>query len=60
VFPEQLAQDHILSWSNEGDTVLDPFAGSGTTLRMAKKNNRNYIGIEISPEYVDLINSNLG
>lgn len=60
MFPEQLAQDHILSWSNEGDTVLDPFAGSGTTLRMAKKNNRNYIGIEISPEYVDLINSNLG
>jgi site-specific DNA-methyltransferase (adenine-specific) len=59
VFPEQLAQDHILSWSNEGDTVLDPFAGSGTTLRMAKKNNRNYIGIEISPEYVDLINSSL-
>jgi len=51
VFPEKLAEDHILSWSNEGDTVLDPMAGSGTTLKMAKKNNRNYIGIEISEEY---------
>ena len=51
VFPEKLAEDHILSWSNEGDTVLDPFAGSGTTLKTAKKNNRNYIGIEISEEY---------
>lgn len=50
-FPEKLAEDHILSWSNEGDTILDPMAGSGTTLKMAKKNNRNYIGIEISPEY---------
>ena len=51
VFPEKLAEDHILSWSNEGDTVLDPMCGSGTTLKMAKKNNRNYIGIEISQEY---------
>lgn len=50
-FPEKLAEDHILSWSNEWDIVLDPFAGSGTTLKMAKKNNRNYIGIEISQEY---------
>ena len=59
VFPEELAQDHILSWSNEGDTILDPMAGSGTTLKMAKKNNRNYIGIEISPEYIDIINKRL-
>lgn len=58
-FPEKLAEDHILSWSNEGDTVLDPFAGSGTTLKMAKKNKRNYIGIEIAPEYVDIINKRL-
>jgi DNA modification methylase len=42
-FSEKLAEDHILSWSNEGDTVLDPMAGSGTTLKMAKKNNRSYI-----------------
>jgi len=58
-FPEKLAEDHILSWSNEGDTVLDPMAGSGTTLKMAKKNNRNYIGIEISPEYINIINKRL-
>lgn len=58
-FPEKLAEDHILSWSNEGDTVLDPMAGSGTTLKMAKKNNRNYIGIEISQEYIDIINKRL-
>jgi len=59
VFPEKLAEDHILSWSNEGDTVFDPMAGSGTTLKMAKKNNRNYIGIEISKEYIDIINKRL-
>mgnify|MGYP003403552674 CR=1 FL=1 len=59
IFPEKLAEDHILSWSNEGDTILDPMAGSGTTLKMAKKNNRNYIGIEISNEYIDIINKRL-
>jgi len=58
-FPEKLAEDHILSWSNEGDIILDPMAGSGTTLKMAKKNNRNYIGIEIAPEYIDIINKRL-
>ena len=59
IFPEQLANDHIISWSNEGDTILDPMAGSGTTLKMAKKNNRNYVGIEIAPEYIDIINKRL-
>lgn len=54
IFPEKLAEDHILSWSNEGDVVLDPFCGSGTTCKMAKKNKRNYIGIEISQEYCRL------
>lgn len=54
IFPEALARDHILSWSNVGDLVLDPFCGSGTTCKMAKMNSRNYIGIEISPEYVSL------
>ena len=53
-FPEKLAQDHILSWSNEGDTVLDPFMGSGTTAKMAKLNNRNFIGFEISKEYCEI------
>jgi len=51
MYPEKLAGDHILSWSNKGDTVLDPMCGSGTTLKMAKELGRNYIGIEISPEY---------
>ena len=59
IFPEKLAEDHILSWSNEGDIILDPMAGSGTTLKMAKKNNRNYIGLEISQEYIDIINKRL-
>lgn len=59
VFPEQLAQDHILSWSNEGDLILDPFMGSGTTAKMAKLNNRNYIGFEISPEYCDIAEKRL-
>lgn len=54
IFPEKLVQDHILSWSNEGDTVLDCFMGSGTTAKMAILNNRNYIGFEISKEYCDI------
>lgn len=53
-FPEKLANDHILSWSNEGDLVLDPFSGSGTTCKMAKINQRNFIGIDISKEYCDI------
>ena len=56
IFPESLAEDHILSWTNPGDVVLDPMAGSGTTLKMAKMNNRDYIGIDINEEYVDLCN----
>ena len=59
VFPEKLAEDHILSWSNPWDIVLDPFAWSGTTLKMAKKNGRNYIWIEISEEYIDIIKNRL-
>jgi site-specific DNA-methyltransferase (adenine-specific) len=54
IFPESLAEDHILTWSNNGDVVLDPMCGSGTTLKMAKINNRNYIGIDINEEYVEL------
>jgi site-specific DNA-methyltransferase (adenine-specific) len=51
VFPERLARDHIISWSNPGDVVLDPFMGSGTTAKMALLNDRSYIGFEISEEY---------
>jgi site-specific DNA-methyltransferase (adenine-specific) len=60
VFPEAIARDHILSWSNPGDTVLDPFLGSGTTGKMAVLNGRHFIGIDISPEYVALANERIG
>ena len=59
IFPEQLAQDHVLSWSNENDLVYDCFMGSGTTAKMSILNNRNYIGSEISKEYCDIIHSRL-
>ena len=54
IFPEKLAEDHIISWSNPGDTVLDPMCGSGTTCKMAAKNGRQYIGIDISEEYCEI------
>ena len=53
-FPYQLALDHILSWTNQGDLVLDPMCGSGTTCVAALDAKRNYIGIDISPEYCEL------
>jgi len=51
MFPEALARDHILSWTKKGDTVLDPMCGSGTTGKMAKELERNFLGIEISEKY---------
>lgn len=58
-FPEQLAADHIHSWSNEGDLVYDPFSGSGTTCKMAHLQKRHWIGSEISKEYVELANKRI-
>ena len=58
-FPEQLAQDHIISWSNEGDLVLDPFMGSGTIAKMALLNNRKYIGFEQDKHYCDIANERI-
>ena len=60
IFPEQLAHDHIISWSNEGDTVFDPFLGSGTTGKMAKQLNRNFMGIEKVEKYYDIARERIG
>jgi DNA modification methylase len=59
VFPEALAKDHILSWSNENDLIYDPFGGSGTTAKAAHLLKRNWILSEISDEYVELANKRL-
>lgn len=53
MFPEALARDHIISWSNPGDVVLDPMCGSGTTGKQAVLLGRRFIGIDISAEYVE-------
>lgn len=59
VFPEALPEWFIKLFTQEGDTVLDPFMGSGTTLRVAKRLGRNAVGIEIQPEYVELVRNEL-
>ncbi len=59
VFPEKLASDHIISWSNEGDLVYDPFMGSGTTAIASINTNRKYIGSEISEEYCKIIETRI-
>ena len=58
-FPEKLANDHIISWSNEGDVVLDCFMGSGTTGKMALLNNRKFIGIEKDAGYFEIAKQRL-
>ena len=59
IFPEKLVQDHITSWSNLGDVVLDPMCGSGTTCKMAKLNKRDFIGIDVSSEYCKIAEERL-
>jgi site-specific DNA-methyltransferase (adenine-specific) len=59
VFPEQLAADHIRSWSNENDIVYDCFGGSGTTAKMAHVLKRNWILSEISSDYCKLAEKRL-
>ena len=58
-FPEKLASDHIISWSNQNDLVYDPFMGSGTTGKMAILNNRSFIGSEVSLNYCDIANQRI-
>ena len=54
VFPIELPMRHIQSWTNEGDIVLDPFMGSGTTALAAMELNRHYIGFEMNQDYIDI------
>ena len=58
-FPYTLASDHIICWTNPGGLVIDPMAGSSPTLRAAADLGRRAIGIEINPEYCDLIRQRL-
>lgn len=58
-FPERLIIDCIKAGCPEGGTVLDPFMGAGTTALVARKLNRNYIGFEINPEYIKIVNKRL-
>lgn len=59
IFPEKLAYNHIITWSNENDLIYDPFMGSGTTAVVCRKLKRNFIGSEISKQYCDLIEKRL-
>jgi DNA modification methylase len=54
MFPEALARDHIITWSNPDDIVLDPFVGSGTTIKMAKEAGRHWVGIDLAKKYQEL------
>jgi site-specific DNA-methyltransferase (adenine-specific) len=54
VFPFRLAHDHILSWSEVGGVVLDPFLGSGTTCVAALREHRHFLGFELNKEYFDI------
>jgi len=58
-FPENIAYDHIISWSNEGDTILDPFMGSGTTGVACIRSGRNFIGIEVDRDYFSFAESRI-
>lgn len=59
IFPEKLAHDHIISWSNEKDLIYDPMMGSGTVAKMCIQTNRQFIGSEINKDYVDIANQRI-
>ncbi len=58
-FPEEICLKHIISWSNDGDLVFDPFVGSGTTAKVAKQLNRSYLGFDISQKYINIAEERL-
>jgi DNA modification methylase len=59
-FPISLAQQVVKLFSHEGELVLDPFVGSGTTLVAARDLNRNAVGFDLQQKYIDLCNGRLG
>jgi site-specific DNA-methyltransferase (adenine-specific) len=59
VYPIELPKRHILSWTNEGDIILDPFIGSGTTAFAAMELGRNFIGFEMNEEYFNWANEKI-
>jgi site-specific DNA-methyltransferase (adenine-specific) len=59
IMPEQLALDQIQTWTDPGDTVFDPFTGSGTTAKMARILGRRFVGTEMSAEYCDIARQRL-
>ena len=59
IFPEQLVVDQIKTWTQENDLIYDPFIGSGTTAKIAQMLNREWIGSEISEEYVQITEERL-
>jgi site-specific DNA-methyltransferase (adenine-specific) len=60
IFPSELVKDNVISWSNKGDLVYDPFTGSGTTPKVCEELERNYLGSEINKEYYHIIQQRLG
>ena len=59
IFPLQLAKDHIQTWSNPDDLILDPMCGSGTSLRAAIDLSRRAVGMEINPDYWEIIEARM-
>lgn len=59
IMPEKLAEDQIITWTNPGDLVIDPFAGSGTTAKMCLLNQRKFSGCEISEKYCEIFSERL-
>jgi DNA modification methylase len=60
VYPPALIEPCVLAGSREGDTIIDPFSGSGTTGVVALRNGRNYVGTELNPEYAALSKQRIG